>query len=145
MRADAKRLRMKSLLLQPAPPPQCDSSPRRLPAVDTESDEPESPRWSPAIGTGSDESGVSRAETQSTETEGFFLFKPGWMVFARELHKSGVGVDFASTRRRGRQQQQSNNFKAQAAARKEFTRLPIGRQQRETALIEQSKKCDPGG
>ena len=35
--------------------------------------------------------------------------------------------------------------KAQAAARKEFARLPIGRQQRETASTEQSKQFDPGG
>ena len=44
-------------LSKPAPPPQCDSSPRR----------------SPAIGSGSDEPLVSRAETQSTERRGFPL------------------------------------------------------------------------
>ena len=56
MRVDVERLKMEILLSQPTPPPQCDSSPRR----------------SPAIGTGSDESGVSRAENQSTESEGIF-------------------------------------------------------------------------
>ena len=35
--------------------------------------------------------------------------------------------------------------KAQAAARKEFARLTIGRQQRETTLTKQSKQFDPGG
>ena len=68
MRVDVEKLRMEILLLQPAPP-QCDSSPRRLPAVDARSDEPRTPRRLPAIGTGSDEPRVSRAETQSTETK----------------------------------------------------------------------------
>ena len=59
MRVDVERLRMEVVLSQPAPPPpQCDSSPRR----------------SPVVGTGSDEPGVSRAETQPTEREGFFPF-----------------------------------------------------------------------
>ena len=44
---------MEIVLSQPAPPPQCDSSPRRL----------------PAIGTGLDETGVLRAETQLMERE----------------------------------------------------------------------------
>ena len=69
MRVDAERLRMEIVLSQPEPPPQCDSFPRRLPAVDTGSEEPCTPRRSPAIGTGSAEPGVSRAETQSTERE----------------------------------------------------------------------------
>ena len=52
MRVDVERLKMKIVLSPPAPWPQCDPLPRRL----------------PAIGTGSDGPGVSRAET-STETE----------------------------------------------------------------------------
>ena len=40
MNVDGERLRMKIALSQPAPPPQCDSSPRRLPAIGTGSDEP---------------------------------------------------------------------------------------------------------
>ena len=56
---------MKPILSKPEPAPQYDASPRRLPAVDTGSEEPGPPRRSPAIGTGSDEPGVSRA--QSTE------------------------------------------------------------------------------
>ena len=51
MSVEVEGLRLKSVLLQPTPPTQCDSTPRRLPAVDTGSDEP----------------GVSRAKTQSTE------------------------------------------------------------------------------
>ena len=35
--------------------------------------------------------------------------------------------------------------KAQVVARKEFERLPVGPQQRETALTKQSKQFDPGG
>ena len=62
MRVDVEGLRMEIVLSQPEPPPQCDPSPRRLPAVDTGSEEPGTPRRSPAIGTGSDEPGVSRAE-----------------------------------------------------------------------------------
>ena len=68
MTVDVKRLRMEMILSHPAPRPQCDPSPRRLPAVDTGSEEPGTPRCLPAIGTGSDEPGVSRAET-STKTE----------------------------------------------------------------------------
>ena len=56
MRVDVERLRMKVVYSQLAPPPQYDSSPQQ----------------SPAVGTGSDEPGVSRAESQSTESEGIF-------------------------------------------------------------------------
>ena len=60
MRVDVERLSMEIVLSQHAPPPQCDPSPRRLPAVDTGPEEPGTPRWSPAIDMGSDEPGVSR-------------------------------------------------------------------------------------
>ena len=40
MRADAERLRVEIILWQPSPPPQCDSSPRRSPAIGTGPDEP---------------------------------------------------------------------------------------------------------
>ena len=53
MRVHVERLRMEILLSQPAPPPQCDSSPRRCPAVDTGSDKP----------------GTLQAESPSTERE----------------------------------------------------------------------------
>ena len=66
---------MEVVLSQRAPSPQCDSSPRRLPTVDTGSDEPGTPQRLPAIGTESDESGVSRAESLSTEREGLFLLQ----------------------------------------------------------------------
>ena len=64
MDVDVERLRMEILLLQSAPPPQCDSSPQRSPTVDTGSDEP----------------GTPHAKSQSTEREGFFLFEPVSMV-----------------------------------------------------------------
>ena len=35
MRVDVERLRMETVISQPVPPPQCDLSPRRLPAVGT--------------------------------------------------------------------------------------------------------------
>ena len=63
MRVDVERLRMEILLSQREPPPQRDSLLRRLPAVDTGSDEPGTLQRLPAIGTGSDEPGVSRAES----------------------------------------------------------------------------------
>ena len=72
MRVGVERLRMGVLFLQPAPPPQCDSSPRR----------------SPAVGTGLYESGVSRAESQSSEREGFFLFKSVCMVICTTAAKA---------------------------------------------------------
>ena len=56
MRIDVERLKMEIVLSQPAPRPQCDSSPQRALAIGTESDEP----------------GVSQAETQSTEGEELF-------------------------------------------------------------------------
>ena len=40
MRVDVERLRMDIVLSQPAPRPQCDPSPRRLPVVDTGSEKP---------------------------------------------------------------------------------------------------------
>ena len=51
-----------------------------------------------------------------------------------ECPSEGVGANDETT-----------TTKSQAAARKEFARLPIGQQQRETASTKQSKKCDPGG
>ena len=69
MRVDVERLRMEIILSQPAPRPQCDPSLRRLPAVDTGSEEPRTPRRLPAIGTGSDEPRVSRAETSTDKEE----------------------------------------------------------------------------
>ena len=134
MRVDAERLRMEIVLSQPAPPPQCDPSPRRLPAVDTGSEEPRTPRRSPAIGTGSDEPRVSRAETQSTEREesvplqasadGFLRFNCTSPERECILSQPDVGVD---------DNDEATTSKVQAGTRKEFGGLPIGRQQRETS------------
>ena len=124
MRVDVEGLRMEIILLQP---PQCDASPRRLPAIGTRSDEP----------------GVSRAET-ATETEeivpqasvdgvlrlncrspeqGFVLFQPD------------VGAD-------------DNNeaTSQQATACEEFTRPPKKRQQQGMTArsTEQSMQFDRG-
>ena len=51
------------------------------------------------------------------------------------MFQSDVGVD---------DNDESTTSKIQAGAREEFARLPIGRQQRETASIEQSKQFDRG-
>ena len=146
MRVDVERLRMEIVLSQPAPPPQCDPSPQRLPAVDTGSEEPGAPRRLPVIGTGSDELGVSRAETQSTEREEMFPLQANVDVFLRFnctileqeciLFQPDVGVD---------DYDETKSSKVQAGARKEFAGLTIGRQQRETASTEQSQQFDPGG
>ena len=127
MRVDVERLRMEIGLSQPEPPPQCDPSPRRLPAVDTGSEEPATLRWSPAIGMGSDEPGVSRAET-STEREEIVPLQVSVDVFLRFnstsseqeciLFQLDVGVD---------DNDEATTSKIQAGKHKEFVRLPIGR------------------
>ena len=134
MRVDVERLRMGIILLQPAPPSQCDPLPRRLPAVDTGSEGPGTQRRSPAIGTGSDEPGVSRAETQSTEREesfppqasvdGFLRFNCTSPEQECILSQPAVGID---------DNDEATTSKVQAGARMEFAGLPIGRQQRETS------------
>ena len=134
MRVDVERLKMGIILSQPAPPPQCDLLPRRLPAVDTGSEGPGTQRRSHAIGTGSDEPGVSRAETQSTEREESFPLQASVDGFLRFnctspeqeciLSQPAVGID---------DNDEATTSKVQAGARKEFAGLPIGRQQRETS------------
>ena len=147
MRVDVERLRMAIILSQPAPPPQCDSSPRQLPTADTGSDEPGTPRRLPATGTGSDEPGVLRAESQSTEREGTFYLQSSVDGFLRVsctnpeqewiLHQLDVEVD----------EEEKTSSPEQTAAREEFTRSSKKRQQqRMTAwTTEQSKQFDPGG
>ena len=146
MRVDVERVRMEILFSQPAPPLQCNPSPRRLPAVDTGSKGPGTPRRLPAIGKGSDEPGAPRAETQSTESEkviplqasvdDFLLFNCTSPEQECIVFQPDVGVDYND---------EATTSKVKAGARKEFAGLPIGRQQRETALTEQSKQFDPGG
>ena len=70
MKVDVERRRIEIIISQPAPRPECNPSPRELPAVDTGSEEPGTLRRSPAIGTGSDKPGVS--QTESTEKEEIF-------------------------------------------------------------------------
>ena len=137
---------METVLSLPAPPLQCNPSPRRLPAIDTGSDVPGTPRRPPAIGTGSDEPRVSRAEAQSTEREGLFSLQAsvdGVLRFnytspeqACILFQPDVGVD---------DNVETTSSKAQAGTSKEFAGLPIGRQKRETTSTEKSKQCDPRG
>ena len=133
-RVDVERLKLEILLSQPAPPPQCDSSPRRLPAVDTRSDKPGTPRRSSAIGTGSDRPGVSRAGSRSTEKAGIFplqvsadgLLRVNCTSTEQEciLLQPDVGVD----------DEEQISTSEQAAACEEFARPPKKRQkQRVTA------------
>ena len=94
---------MEIILSQPAPLPQYDPSPRRLPAAGTGSEKPGTPQRSPAIGMGSDEPGVLRAETPSTAREGIFLVQASVDGFSRSnctspvqeciLLQPDVGVD----------------------------------------------------
>ena len=95
---------MEIVLSQPEPPLQCDTSPRRLPGVDTGSEEPGSPQRLPAIGTGSNEPGVSRAET-STETEEIVPLQASMNGFF--MHRPRAGVYFVPIRSRARRQQRS--------------------------------------
>ena len=80
MYVEVKGLRLESILLQPTPPPQCVSTPRRLPAV----------------GTGSDEPGVSRAKSQSTERELNFRLQAsldgGFHVSCTSLEQEGTTI-----------------------------------------------------
>ena len=126
MRVDVEGLRMEIVLSQPEPPLQCDASPRRLLAVDTGSEEPETPRRLPAIGTGSDEPGVLQA--QSTERNGNF-----------SLQASVDEVDDNDEATTGTSQQ--------APAREELARPTKKRQQQRTTAwtTKQSKQFDPGG
>ena len=146
MRVDVKGLRMKIVLSQPEPPPQCDHSPRRLPAVDTGSEEPGTPRRSPAIGTGSDKPGVSQVE--STEREYIFPLQASVDVFLRFnckipeqegiLLQPDVGVD---------DENDQLTTSQQAATREEFARPTKKRQQRKMTCCttDQSKQFDPEG
>ena len=81
MRVDDEGLNMEIVLSQPEPQLQCDASPRRLPAVDTGSEEPGTRRRSPAIGTGSDEPGISQA--QSTERKYIYPLQASVNGFSR--------------------------------------------------------------
>ena len=140
MKVNVEGLGMETILSQPAPQ-QCDPLPRRA-AVDTGSEEPGTPPRSPAISTGSDGPGVSRFET-STEEERLFSLETsmgGFLNFTgREqeciLFKSDFGVDDNA---------ESTTLNVQAGARKEFARLPNGRQQRKAASTQQSKQFDRG-
>ena len=77
-RVDVGKSGLEALLSQPAPPPQCLSS----------------PRWSPAIGTRSDEFGVLRAENQSTEREIMFPIQVSMDVFCMSAAQAQSGSVF---------------------------------------------------
>ena len=111
MRLDVEALRMEIVLSQPEPPLQCDVSPRRFPAVDTGSEEPGTSRRLPPIGIGPGEPGSSRAP--STEREEIV-----------PLQASVNGVDDNDEATTGTSQP--------AAAREEFARPTIKRQQQRT-------------
>ena len=93
MRVCVERLRLDIILSQPAPRPQCDPSPRRLPAVDTESEEPGTLRRSSANGTGSDKPGVSRAQTtRSSRDQRRSGSSKGWQHGQLSKARSLTGV-----------------------------------------------------
>ena len=133
---------MEIVLSQPAPRPRCNLSPRRLPAVDTGSEEPGTPQLLPAIGTGLDEPGALRAET-STDTEEIVTLQASVDGFLRLnctspeqeciLFQPEVGVD-----------DNNETTTQQAAAREEFARPTKKRQQQGVTArsTEQSKQFD---
>ena len=130
MRVDVEILRMKIPLSQPTPPLQCYSSPRRSPAVETRSDE----------------TGTLRAESQLTEREGSFPLQ----VSPNNVRHVSTSLDQKSTiillqLAVGVDDEEKTTTKAQVAARKEFAKMAIGRQPRETASTQQSKQFHPGG
>ena len=124
---------MEILLSQPVPPPPlCDSSPRRLPAV----------------GTGLNGPGTLHAESQSTEREGIFPLEASldsFLHISTSLGQEGtiillqpdVGVD----------DEERKTTSEQAASREEFARPSKKRQQQRITAwsTEQSKQFDPGG
>ena len=123
-----EQLRLEILLSQPAPSPQDDFSPRR----------------SPAVGTGLVEPRVRVLRRNKQCRRDCFLFSQcRWFLHVNCTSpdqettisiQTNVGVDNEVT-----------TTTARVAARQKFARLPIGRQQRETASTEQSKQFDSGG
>ena len=107
MNVDVECLRKEILLSQPAPPPQCDSSLPRLPAVGTRLNEP----------------GATYAESQSIKSEESFPLQVSLDVCTSLEHgttillQADVGVDDDET------------TTAQAAAHEEFARPPKNLQQ----------------
>ena len=118
MDVDVESLRVETLLSQPAPP-LCDSSPRRLPAVGTWLNEP----------------GTPHAESQPTEREGYFPLQVsvgGFLhvcIHPEHMTTISLQADVGAI-------DETTTTKAQATARKEFERLSISRQQRDTTLTE---------
>ena len=113
-------LRLEILLLQPAPSPQYDLSPRR----------------SPAVGTGLDELEVQYAEMQSTKQEGT---SPLQVTASGFLHVSCTSPEqettFSIQTDVGVNEEEATTT-VQATARQDFVRLSIGRQQRGTTSTE---------
>ena len=142
MRVDVERLRMEIVLSKPEPPPQCDPLPRRLPAVDTASEEPRTLRRSPAIGTVSDEPGVSRAKT-STEREGILPVQTSVDGFTSPdqegaiiLLQPDVGVNDDKVQPTTLQE---------ATAREEFAIARPTKERQHQRMTEQSKQFYLGG
>ena len=132
MNVEAEGLRIEVVVLQPAPPPQDDSSPRR----------------SPVVGTGLDEAGGSRAEMQSTEKEEVFPLQVSFDGFLHVctsleqewttiLLQADVGVD----------DEETTTTNAQGVGWEEFLRPLKKRQQQRMTVwgINQTKQFDPGG
>ena len=132
MDVELERLRFEIFFLQPAPPPQYSSSPRR----------------SPAVGAGSDEPGVPHDVTKQTEQAGTFPFQadvndslhvnctsPEQEAATISL-QTDVGVNDETT-----------ITTAQAAAHEESARPPKNWQQRRVTAwgAEQIKQFDPEG
>ena len=80
MRADVEELRMETVLLQPEPP-QCDTSPQRLPAVGTGWRNPERRDGCPRSVRG--QMNPEYRELSQRKGKKLFFFKPVWVFFLR--------------------------------------------------------------
>ena len=81
MRVDVERLRMEIALSQPAPPLQCDSSPRRLPVVIRGRMNPERRDGYPRLVRNQMNPEYRELILSQRRRKDLFLFKPMWIVF----------------------------------------------------------------
>ena len=79
MRVDVEGLRMEIVLSQPEPPPQCDASPQRLPAVDTGWRNPERRDGCPRSVRG--QMNPEYRELSQRRGKKLLFFKPVWVFF----------------------------------------------------------------
>ena len=121
MNIEVERLRLDVLLSLPLPPPQYDLPPRR----------------SPAAGMGLDKPGVPHLDIQQTEQEGTFLFQVGVDGFLH-VDRMRISEQEGTLYFQADVEPRDNRkiYAKKVAARQEFTKRAMGRQQQGTASIE---------